>query len=291
MWSWSFNTTDGPAESQTVTITADDGKGGVTQTTFALTVLNVPPMITSVDGPLEPIALQGNAPTVVAYFSDAGTSDTHTCSLSWDDGQSPTPGLVNETAGSGSCAGSRSFTEAGVYTVTVTVSDSDGAGSPAGVFEFVVIYDASAGFVTGGGRIDSPMGAYVPDPSLQGKANFGFVSKYKKGASVPTGNTEFQFKAADFNFHSTVYQWLVVAGQARAQFKGSGTINGEDGYGFLLTAIDGQQPGGGGDDKFRIKIWDAATETVVYDNVGGSDDVDEANPQVIAGGNIRVHAN
>jgi len=36
-----------------------------------------------------------------------------------------------------------------------------------------------------------------------GKATFGFVSKYKKGATVPTGNTEFVFKAADLNFHST----------------------------------------------------------------------------------------
>jgi hypothetical protein len=36
----------------------------------------------------------------------------------------------------------------------------------------------------------------------------------------------------------------VVAG-ARAQFKGSGRINNAGDYGFLLTAIDGQRPGGG----------------------------------------------
>ena len=61
-----------------------------------------------------------------------------------------------------------------------------------------------------------------------GKANFGFVSKYQKGAKVPTGETEFQFKAGDLNFHSTAYEWLVIAG-AKAQYKGIGTVNGNAG--------------------------------------------------------------
>ena len=43
------------------------------------------------------------------------------------------------------------------------------------------------GFVTGGGWIDSRPGAYRPEPELYGKATFGFVSKYKKGATTPTG--------------------------------------------------------------------------------------------------------
>ncbi len=84
------------------------------------------------------------------------------------------------------------------------------------------------------------------------------MSKYLKGASVPTGNTEFQFKAGNLNFHSEEYDWLVVAG-ARAQFKGRGQINNAGDYGFMLTAIDGAVNGGGGVDKFRIKIWNLAT--------------------------------
>jgi hypothetical protein len=130
----------------------------------------------------------------------------------------------------------------------------------------VVIYDPDGGFVTGGGWISSPAGAYVLDSSLSGKANFGFVSKYQHGATVPTGQTEFQFKVANLNFSSTVYEWLVVAG-ARAQYKGSGTINGSGNYGFLLTVVDGQLEGGGGADKFRIKIWDKNNgSAIVYDN-------------------------
>jgi len=73
---------------------------------------------------------------------------------------------------------------------------------------------------------------------------------------------------ADFSFHSESYQWLVVAGP-KAQFKGTGTVNGVSGFGFLLTATDGQLPGGGDIDRFRIKIWELSSELVVYDNVRG----------------------
>jgi len=44
-WSWSYGTTDGPAQSQTVTITADDGTD-TNYTTFTLTVNNVAPTAT-----------------------------------------------------------------------------------------------------------------------------------------------------------------------------------------------------------------------------------------------------
>jgi hypothetical protein len=162
-----------------------------------------------------------------------------------------------------------------------------------------IIDDPTGGLVNGGGRIKSPLGTYQAKPVLPGKATFrfnakykkgatfGFTSKYKKGANVPTGQTEFQFRVANLNFHSDTYQWLVVAG-ARAQFKGTGTINRAGQYGFMLTAIDGQVSGGGGYDKFRIKIWDVATEEIVYDNeLAAPDDADPTT--VIQGGSIVIH--
>jgi hypothetical protein len=55
----------------------------------------------------------------------------------------------------------------------------------------------------------------------------------------------------------------------------------------MLTATDGQVNGGGGVDKFRIRIWDES-ETVVYDNqLGDADDSDAT--QAIGGGNIVIH--
>ncbi|MCW5979114.1 MAG: PKD domain-containing protein [Bryobacteraceae bacterium] len=256
-----------------------------TLTVNALSAGNHPPVITSVTGPVNPIALNGNAPAVTVQFTDADAGDTHTCALNWGDGP-PVSGTVNESQGT--CAGAHTYAQPGVYTVTATVTDSHDARDTR-TFEYIVIYDASAGFVTGGGWINSPAGAYVADPSLTGKATFGFVAKYNKGATVPSGQTEFQFHVASFNFKSASYDWLVVSG-AKAQFKGSGTVNGAGNYMFLLTATDGNISGGGGVDKFRIKITDKSTGALVYDNVANaSDDINAANPQAIGGGSIVIH--
>lgn len=178
------------------------------------------------------------------------------------------------------------FLAPGVHAVMVRGSDAAGIRSDP-VSIFVVVYDAEGGFVTGGGWIYSLPGAYPANASLEGKATFGFVAKYKKGASVPAGETEFRFRVADLDFSSTSYDWLVVAG-AKAQFKGTGTINGAGNYGFMLTATDGSIQGSGGADKFRIKIWDKSTDRVVYDNqIGSSDGTDPTT--VIGGGSIVIH--
>lgn len=153
--------------------------------------------------------------------------------------------------------------------------------------QYIVIYDPTAGFITGGGWIYSPKGAYVEDPLLTGKANFGFVSKYQKNAEKPTGQTEFQFQAGKLNFHSSSYDWLVIAGP-KAMYKGSGNINGAGDYGFMLSAIDGQVNGGSGIDKFRIKIWNKGTGEVLYDNQ--MDALGDANPTTaLSGGSIVIH--
>jgi len=169
----------------------------------------------------------------------------------------------------------------------VTVTDDDGD-SDTDMYEYIIIYDPDGGFVTGGGWIDSPPGAYAADQTLTGKANFGFVSKYKKGTSTPTGETEFQFKAGDLNFHSDSYDWLVVAGP-KAQYKGVGTINGSGHYGFKLFAIDEALTPSTDVDLFRIKIWDKDdSDAIVYDNQMG--EVEDADPTTaIGGGNIKIH--
>jgi hypothetical protein len=412
-WSWSFPAQDGPADSQTVTITGDDGNGGVTQVDFSLTVNNVPPSVVSISVPSEPVNINDQPVSVSAGFSDpAGIHDQpYTCEVNYGDGSAWQAGLASATT----CIGpGHTYAEAGVYQVLVTVTDKDGGTGSGMATELIVIYDPSAGFVTGGGWIDSPVDAYYPtlpffdgsfyelvespgtpwndaqaaaseantvscasphlvtitseqeqealieffdgalqgkwyggwqepgelipdqgwhwvteepweytnwapgepndaygpgsephllgwaggwawndegnldnvtgyvieyDDCVTGKATFGFVSKYKKGATVPTGNTEFQFHAVGLNFHSDSYEWLVVTGGDYAKFKGVGTINGEGEYKFKLWAGDGEP------DTFRIKIWtedeENAVETVIYDN--GFD-------QEIGGGSIVIHA-
>jgi len=175
---------------------------------------------------------------------------------------------------------SHTYAAAGVYNVCLKVND--GSLDSELACTMAVIYDPSAGFVTGGGWIVSPAGAYMADETLAGKATFGFVSKYQKGASVPTGNTAFEFDLAGMAFSSTSYEWLVVnQGGTNAQFKGSGLINGAldpngNAYKFMLWAGDGSP------DTFHIRIWweDVAGEYDMYDNV---------TDQAIGAGNIVVH--
>jgi len=266
-----------------IRVVTTDSAGDDAAASTTVTVNNVAPVLASASGPAAPLAVNSTA-TVTVNFADVGALDTHTVRIGWDDGTADTV----LSSGGFSRSAAHTFTAPGVYSIEVTVTDDD-TGAAHTTYEYIVVYDPNGGFVTGGGWIQSPAGAYAADVSLSGRANFGFVSKYQKGATVPTGETEFQLHFATFNFKSTAYQWLVVSG-AKAQYKGSGTINGSGDYGFLLTATDGQVTGGGGVDKFRIKIWNSADGTVVYDNVpGAAEDVDAANPQAISGGSIVIH--
>jgi PKD repeat protein len=269
--------TDDGVYTVTLTVTDDDGQSSSASATA--TIDNVAPTVGAITAPLDPV-LVGTPITASASFTDPGTLDTHTAEWIWDlPAGTPEGGTVTQGAGSGSVTDSHAYTEAGLYRIQLAVTDDDGDTGLSPAFAYVVVYDPSAGFVTGGGWIDSPAGAYKPQPSRGGRANFGFNAKYKKRAEVPTGQAEFQFHAAGLNLHSIDYEWLVVTGSDYALLKGSGTINGVGDYQFMIWAGDKDA------DTFRIRIWeeDEATgdETVIYDN--GSD-------QELGGGSIVIHA-
>ena len=176
---------DGPASS-TVSVQVKDSDNANSNTaTQTVTVANVPPVITSITPAYGTIHPMSTAVNVVANFTDAGTGDTHTCTIDWDNGAGPVPGVVTETNGSGACKGNLTYTAPGVYTIKVKVVDDDGGFAEGETL--VIVYDPSAGFVTGGGWINSPAGAYRDNLALTGRANFGFVSKYQKGATDPDG--------------------------------------------------------------------------------------------------------
>jgi hypothetical protein len=211
----------------------DDDGGEMSGSAYVFNIAsNQPPTVGEITVPLDPVPV-GTEITAIADFTDPDAGDTHTAEWDWGDGTTSV-GAVDQT--NYSVTGAHTYTLPGVYTVTLTVTDDEGD-SGESIFEYVVVYDPDGGFVTGGGWIDSPAGAYAPDPLVTGKANFGFVSKYQQGASVPTGQTQFRFRVADLTFHSDTYEWLVVAGH-QAKFKGDGAINGEGNYGFMITAVD-----------------------------------------------------
>ncbi|MDB5262926.1 MAG: hypothetical protein JWQ14_2207 [Adhaeribacter sp.] len=116
-----------------------------------------------------------------------------------------------------------------------------------------------------------------------GRANFGFVAKYKKGLTEVDGNTEFNFKAGNLNFKSsTNLTASLVVTPTKAIYKGAGTINGTGSYSFMVSAADGSP------DKFRIKIWETANSAnKVYDNQAGAAENADAS-MTIGGGSIVI---
>jgi uncharacterized delta-60 repeat protein len=113
-WNWSFDSTDGPVDSQTVTITATDEDGGITNVTFDLAVDNLDPTL-SID----------NATVTADEGQPASNSGTY--------GDVPAD-IVSVAASIGTVSFSGGFwswshtgaDDATAQTVTITATDDDG---------------------------------------------------------------------------------------------------------------------------------------------------------------------
>jgi hypothetical protein len=249
------------------------------------TVVNSAPILAGMTCPADAVLI-GTPLTTSTGFTDPNGGDTHIAVWNWGDGTS-SQGSMSEAGGAGSTSASHTYTEIGVYTIAVTVTDNHG-GSGSLSCQYAVIYDPSGGHINGQGRVSSPPGAYRPDPALTGEVRFGFVSNYQNGAQAPDGHTTFDFRARNLEFKSVSYDWLIISGY-RARYQGVGRINNAGNYGFMVSLVDGNVSGGGGVDKFRIKIWDRDNaNTTVYDNQLGSPD--SADPtRAIEQGSLTIH--
>jgi hypothetical protein len=252
----------------------------------SVTVNNVAPTLGAITIPtyLVPINTVINAS---APFTDPGTLDSHTAVWNWEDATT-SAGSISPATGSGTASASHTYTATGVYLVRLDLKDKDNAASNQSIFEFVVVYDPSAGFVTGGGSIKSPVGAYMASPNATGSGKLGFNTKYKKDGSLES-ETEFELTSVKFHFHSHNAAWLVVSG-AKTEFQGTGKVEeSTHHYGFTLAVVDGQTTGGGGVDKFRLRIWDVDNaNAIVYDNqMGAAVNADPTTP--LSGGSIVMH--
>ena len=251
---------------------------GATATSTA--PVTIGPSVGPVAGPLEPVAI-GTPISVSAPFADP-VGRNHTANWTWDDGSSSV-GTVAEANGCGTAAGTHVYTAAGVYTVTLALTGGPILpGLPQ--YEFVVVYDPSAGFAAGVGFFNAAAGACKLNQACQqatGPVNFGFVARNPTTGTVPLGGLRFGFRAGPFSFRSTGNDSLVISG-SRAQLRGSGVVNGGGNYLFLLTVTDGSP------DKIRIKVWNKSNGQVVFDNAPGTDDIAASPQQNIGGGAIVI---
>jgi hypothetical protein len=273
------------ATSLTVDGSADNDQLVVQGTPPApVTARHVAPTVGAIAAPSAPVSVTTTVNTS-ALFTELDGSNV-TAVWTWGDSTS-TNGAVAQTGNTGTVNGSHAYPTDGVYTVTLTLTNSSRQTGQS-VFQYVVVYNPSAGFVTGGGWITSRAGAYTANPTLTGQANFGLNARYQSGSTAPAGNTEFQFPVANLNFHATSYDWLVITTN-QAQYQGSGTINGVGNYGFLMTALD--SGGSSTPDKLRLRIWDKNNNNaVIYDTQPGAPTT-AAPTTVLGGGRIQVHTN
>jgi hypothetical protein len=131
-WSWSTTPDDGPADSQTVTITATDSHNATGQNSFGLTVNNVPPTITSIT-PNPSSVLTGTNVTFTGAATDPSGADT-TAGFKW-----------SWNGGAYGAAGTNTFTTAfstcGSNTVSATAKDKDDGISDSFTSSAVSSYD------------------------------------------------------------------------------------------------------------------------------------------------------
>ena len=255
----------------TITVSCTDQYNGTTTT--ATTTVTVAHNIT---GPLTGTPFKvGSSVNFAGVFWDK-PGNTHTAQWLIND-KTTVKGSATEPSGNknGKVAGTYKFSSTGIYRLQMNLTDQNKITSYANTNEdqeeIIVIYDPNGGYAYGGGYFDSKAGALTSNAAATGKATYGFTVNYYKGATLPKGETRFNFNLGGFQYDALNFDYLSVAGY-KAVFRGSGKITGgQSGVNFMMYVIDGSLDGSGVD-KLRLKIYNKNTTQVYYDNEAGKSD-------------------
>ena len=258
--SFTFRANDGQANSNTATVTV----------TISPVVGDNAPVITGITGPSEPVDMRDSF-IIEATFTDPDAGDTHTARFNWGDGRT-SAGIVNQDAHT--VFGNHAYDAPGIYTVTLTVTDSQGR-SDTEVYRYLYVYDPTAGYITGNGSF-LRQGA---------KASFSF-NVQPNGDKAPTGKLTLKDVPAGVNISVTTFSKLMIIDNL-AFCQGSYRQGGID-YSVWLAVIDGDRHNGTEPDAIRVMIRNLATGQVIYDTQTGADPY--AVPTTpISSGRIVVH--
>jgi hypothetical protein len=275
----------GNGRTYTTTVTCSDGAGHTASKRADVNVSH------DIDGPARgSMFAAGATVSFTGHFRDSVQSP---CRAEWlfDSIRKPALIVADDDPNPSRVMASTSFPSFGVYRMQLNVTDASGqTGSTSmvgGLDANIVVYPSSGEYAAGAGWIDSPAGACVANRSLKGKGSFGFVSRSAHSATKgAAGETEFDLHLPGFRFNALNFESQTVSG-AKAQFRGTGTVNGAGSYGFVLTTTDGDQIGGV-PDTFRIRIWNKSTGATVYDNEMGSPDTADPATPVGSGSSIVI---
>ncbi len=122
-WNWSYDTTDGPDDSDTVTITATDSEGVTATATFDLTVNNVAP---TAEAGLNQTVFRNELVSVDGTWIDPAESNDNPYAWTWDLDGDASPDSSGSASYGDTVNGSTTFALEGFYTLTFDVTDEDG---------------------------------------------------------------------------------------------------------------------------------------------------------------------
>lgn len=176
----------------TVTVSVRDDEGAAASKEFGVQVANRAPVVEAGSGTA--INEGGAINLVGAGFSDAGLADAHIVSIDWGDGTPYGVGLVTGTPAGATIRATHVYGDNGTFTVTVFVTDDDGAVA-SDTFQVVVANVAPVVFVgaerTVGSRLElSP--ASFRDPSVLDK----HVATVDWGDGVVESGNLFQWRGS-----------------------------------------------------------------------------------------------
>jgi hypothetical protein len=240
-WSWNLATSDDVAPA-TVTVTATDPDGATATDDFAYDAVNADPAVAAPS-----VSATGAcSANVSAAFSDAGTADTHTGTITWGD-SSNSPASISENAGAGTATGSHTYASAGTFTVGVTVTDDDGgSASDSGSFATLnrpsgilppIDADGTSNF-----KLGSTIAVKITVKDCSGNlvSTLGpTVSLTKTGPSSGDVNEPVSSSAADsgniMRWDPTASQYIFNLSTKRTQFNGGADLTAGH---YVLTISD-----------------------------------------------------
>ena len=253
-WSWSLGTSAGPAGPTTVTITANDGKGGSTQTTFSYSVTNVTPAVTAAAN--QTATVGASSAFSLGSFTDPGLDSPWSVDVDWGDGTTHTAFTANAVGALAAQSHTYASAAGSPYSVTVKVTDQDGSSDSRTFAVSVSKADQQALTVT------SPTsGAYgdALTPTASGGSGTGAVTFTASGTACAMGSGA---DAAKVLITSGTGTCSITAHKAADSF-----FNAADSAAQVVTVS--RKEVAVTPDSGQSKLYGAADPTLTFTNDGG----------------------
>jgi Ca2+-binding RTX toxin-like protein len=232
------NPTATPQDGYNVTLSLSDDDGGTDSAAVATLVKNVAPLITAFTSDAVECGErgEGDAVHVTGTFTDPGSLDTHTATISWGDGETTTATLV-----AGAIAGEHLYSSGGIFRIVITLTDDDTGQTTAQTIALVTGVGILNGQLQVVGTKSADNVTVGQDNNGSFKVHASFIDDSPR--SLPAaGVTSIAMILCDGDDHATISSQIDLPAYITAE-EGDDELNGGGGPNILL--------GGDGDDRIN----------------------------------------